>query len=155
MASVQLSVTVPQPGAAQTHKPLFPTTATVLSVPDNSSGLAGTTSANQLPITAKTPTVVFCLSFTAKGLFVEDNDGEVTIVQEGTIPKFVNKVSSISFSGKRAIENGQTVLYITERCVFRLTAEGLELIEVYPGIDIDRDILSQMAFPVKVADNLK
>ena len=67
----------------------------------------------------------------------------------------MNKVSSISFSGKRAIENGQTVLYITERCVFRLTAEGLELIEVYPGIDIDRDILSQMAFPVKVADNLK
>ena len=56
---------------------------------------------------------------------------------------------------REAIENGQTVLYITERCVFRLTADGLELIEVYPGIDIDRDILSQMAFPVKVADNLK
>ena len=105
-------------------------------------------------ITAKTPTVVFCLSFTAKGLFVEDNDGTINIVQEGTIPKFVNKVSSISFSGKRAINNGQKVLYVTERCVFRLIEDGLELIEVYPGVDIERDILSQMAFPVKVADGL-
>ncbi len=99
-------------------------------------------------ITAKTPIVVFCLSFTAKGLFVEEENGKIEIVQEGRIPKFVEKVHSISFSGKRAIQNGQKVLYITERCVFELTKDGLKLIEVYPGIDKERDIISQLPFPV-------
>lgn len=99
-------------------------------------------------ITAKTPIVVFCLSFTAKGLFVEEENGKIEIVQEGRIPKFVEKVHSISFSGKRAIQNGQKVLYITERCVFELTKDGLKLIEVYPGIDKERDIISQLPFSV-------
>ena len=106
-------------------------------------------------ITAKTPTVIFCLSFTAKGLFVEEEDGKVSIVQEGAIPKFVEKVSSISFSGKRALKNGQKVLYVTERCVFRLTEEGLELIEVYPGVDMEADILSKLPFHVNVAPGLE
>ena len=99
-------------------------------------------------ITAKTPVVVFCLSFTAKGLFIEENDGKIEIVQEGAIPKFVNEVRSISFSAKRAIKNSQRVLYVTERCVFELTPEGLKLVEVYPGIDKDRDILQKLSFPV-------
>ena len=99
-------------------------------------------------ITSKTPVVVFCLSFTAKGLFVEEDDGKVNIIQEGAIPKFVKQVSSISFSGKRAIKNGQRVIYVTERCVFELTADGLKLVEVYPGIDKERDILSQLPFSV-------
>ena len=58
----------------------------------------------------------------------------MTICKEGEISKFVEKVSSVSFSAKRAIENGQKVLYVTERCVFRLTPKGLKLIEVYPNI---------------------
>ena len=99
-------------------------------------------------ITAKTPIVVFCLSFTAKGLFVEEENGKIEIVQEGRIPKFVEKVHSISFSGKRAIQNGQKVLYVTERCVFELTKDGLKLIEVYPGIAKERDIISQLPFSV-------
>ena len=99
-------------------------------------------------ITVKTPIVVFCLSFTAKGLFVEEENGKIEIVQEGRIPKFVEKVHSISFSGKRAIQNGQKVLYVTERCVFELTKDGLKLIEVYPGIDKERDIISQLPFSV-------
>ena len=99
-------------------------------------------------ITAKTATVVFCLSFTAKGLFVEEENGKISIVQEGRIPKFVEKVSSISFSAKRALKNGQRVLYITERCVFELTKDGLKLIEVYPGIDKEEDVLSQLSFSV-------
>ena len=101
-------------------------------------------------ITAKTPVVVFCLSFTAKGLFVEEENGKIEIVQEGRIPKFVEKVHSISFSGKRALQNGQKVLYVTERCVFELTPEGLKLVEVYPGIDKERDIISQLPFHVIV-----
>ncbi len=99
-------------------------------------------------ITAKTPTVVFCMTFNTKGLKVGYEKGVVTIEREGSIPKFVDKVRSVSFSAKRAIHNGQKVLYITERGVFRLTPNGLRLIEVYPGIDRDRDILDQLPFPV-------
>ena len=101
-------------------------------------------------ITAKTPTVVFCMTFTTKGLDVVSKKGVVTIQKEGTIPKFVNEVRSISFSAKRAMANGQKVLYVTERCVFRLTPNGLKLIEVYPGIDVERDILSQLPFKVEL-----
>ena len=74
----------------------------------------------------------------------------VTITKEGSIPKFVEKVTSVSFSAKRAIANGQKVLFITERCVFRLTPKGLKLVEVYPGIDEQRDILDQLPFEVEV-----
>ena len=101
-------------------------------------------------ITAKTPTVVFCMTFNAKGLEVTQEKGVVTIHKEGEIPKFVENVSSISFSAKRAIENGQKVLYVTERCVFRLTPKGLKLIEVYPGVDMQKDILDRLPFEVEV-----
>ena len=101
-------------------------------------------------ITAKTPTVVFCMTFNTKGLEVSQKKGTVTIQKEGTIPKFVEKVSSISFSAKRAIANGQKVLYVTERCVFRLTPKGLKLIEAYPGVDVQRDILDQLPFQVEI-----
>ena len=106
-------------------------------------------------ITAKTATVVFCLTFDTKGLAVEDNDGIVTIKNEGSIPKFVNNVRSISFSGKRALANGQRVIYVTERCVFELTEKGLKLIEVYPGIDLEHDILSKLPFKVEVDERLR
>lgn len=101
-------------------------------------------------ITSKTPTVVFCFSFTAKGLEVSQTKGIVTVEKEGTISKFVDQVKSISFSARRAIENGQKVLYVTERCVFRLTPKGLKLIEVYPGIDVQKDILDLLPFEVEV-----
>ncbi len=99
-------------------------------------------------ITAKTPTVVFCLTFNTKGLDVSRSHNTVTINTEGSIPKFVNDVASISFSAKRALENRQRVLYVTERCVFELTDKGLKLAEVYPGIDAEKDILSQLPFEV-------
>lgn len=100
-------------------------------------------------ITAKTPTVVFCLTFDTKGLEVTSKKGIVTIEKEGTIPKFVKKVRSVSFSAKRAIANGQKVLFVTERCVFRLTPKGLKLIETYPGIDPERDVISRLPFEVE------
>ena len=101
-------------------------------------------------ITSKTPTVVFYFSFTAKGLEVSQTKGIVTVEKEGTIPKFVDQVKSTSFSARRAIANGQKVLYVTERCVFRLTPKGLKLIEVYPGIDVQKDILDLLPFEVEV-----
>ncbi len=102
-------------------------------------------------ITSATRNVVFCLTFAAKGLHVSEEDGRVKIQREGSIPKVVEKVRSISFSGKRAVRNGQHVLYVTERCVFELTSEGLALKEVYPGIDKQKDILDRL--PFKVIDN--
>ena len=101
-------------------------------------------------ITAKTPTVVFCFSFTPKGLEVSPKKGIVKIEKEGSISKLVDRVKSISFSARRAIANGQKVLYVTERCVFRLTPKGLKLIEVYPGIDVQKDILDLLPFEVEV-----
>ena len=101
-------------------------------------------------ITSKTPTVVFCFSFTAKDLEVSQTKGIVTVEKEGTIPKFVDQVKNTSFSARRAIANGQKVLYVTERCVFRLTPKGLKLIEVYPGIDVQKDILDLLPFEVEV-----
>ena len=61
----------------------------------------------------------------------------------------MKKVASVSFSAKRAIKNGQKVLYVTERCVFQLTPNGLKLIEVYPGIDAERDIIKRLPFEVE------
>ena len=100
-------------------------------------------------ITAKTPVVVFCMTFNTKGLEVSQKRGTVTIHEEGEIAKFVPEVRSISFSAKRAVANGQKVLYVTERCVFQLTPDGLKLAEVYPGVDPYKDILDQLPFEVE------
>lgn len=99
-------------------------------------------------ITSSTKNVVFCLTFNTKGLEAYEEDGLLKIVKEGTIPKIVENVRSISFSGKRAIETDQNVLYITERGVFKLTPEGLALIEIHPGVDKKRDILDKLPFEV-------
>ncbi|MDY5348968.1 MAG: CoA-transferase [Candidatus Ventricola sp.] len=104
-------------------------------------------------ITAKTPTVVFCLTFNTKGLSVYREGENITVEQNGTVPKFVQTVRSISFSARNAIKNGQKVLYITERCVFILTARGLKLLEVYPGIDMQKDILDLLPFDVELPDS--
>lgn len=90
--------------------------------------------------------VVFSGTFTAGGVDLRVEDGALQVVQEGRAQKFIDKVQQITFSGVRAAAENKTVLYVTERCVFQLTHEGLELIEVAPGIDVDRDILSQMKF---------
>ncbi len=100
-------------------------------------------------ITARTPTVVFCLTFNTKGLNVTQNDGQVHIIENGSIPKFVKEVRSISFSARKALQNGQKVLYVTERCVFILNSRGLKLLEVYPGIDVQTDILDLLPFDVE------
>ena len=95
---------------------------------------------------------VFTGAFTAGGLVLAIEDGKVRIVNEGKSRKFIEKVEQVTFSGSFAGENGQPVLYVTERCVFSRTAEGVELIEVAPGIDIDRDILAHMGFRPIVRD---
>lgn len=90
--------------------------------------------------------VVFTGTFTSVGLVMAIGDGVVNLTTEGRIRKFVDQVAHTTFFGPRAARQGQPVLFVTERCVFRLTEGGLELVEVAPGIDVDRDILDQMAF---------
>jgi propionate CoA-transferase len=90
--------------------------------------------------------LIFCGTFTVGGLKVEVSDGVLKIVKEGKIRKFINSLEQISFSASQAIKNNQEVLYITERAVFMLTTEGLELIEIAPGIDLNSQILALMDF---------
>jgi propionate CoA-transferase len=90
--------------------------------------------------------VVFAGTFTAGGLKVEIAYGKVRIVQEGRARKFVKNVEQVTFAGKYASSRSQPVIYVTERCVFQLTPDGLELIEVAPGIDIEKHILAHMDF---------
>jgi len=90
--------------------------------------------------------VIFLGNFTAAGLKVAIDEGQVIIAQEGSARKFIDQVEHVTFSGKYAQSKHQPVLYITERCVFALTRQGMELIEIAPGIDLEKDILALMDF---------
>ena len=99
--------------------------------------------------------VVFVGTFTAGKLSVAVADGALKIITEGDTAKFVPQVEHRTFSGEYAFKSKQTVLYITERCVFRLIESGLELIEIAPGVDLDRDILALMEFRPAISSDLK
>ncbi len=105
-------------------------------------------------ISARTPRINFVGTLTAQGLELEI-DGGVKVVTEGGLPKFVPQVREITFNGKLARERGQQVRYITDRAVFELGDEGVRLIEVAPGIDVQRDVLDRMGFQPHVAENLR
>ena len=90
--------------------------------------------------------LVFCGTFTTDGLEVAAENGKLQIVREGRIAKFVRQVEQVSFSGEMARQAKRDVLIVTERAVFRLQPEGVELIELAPGIDLQRDVLDRMEF---------
>ena len=90
--------------------------------------------------------VVFVGTFSAGEQQLTIAGGQLQIGLDGTMPKFVDEVEHRTFSGAYAVQRGQTVLYITERCVFELTHEGMLLTEIAPGINLQRDILDRMAF---------
>ena len=96
--------------------------------------------------------VVFTGTFTSVALDVAIKNAELKIRSEGRVRKFVESVEHTTFFGPRAGRLHQPVLFVTERCVFRLGPDGLSLVEVAPGIDIDRDILAQMAFRPIIED---
>jgi len=97
--------------------------------------------------------VVFVGTFMAGRLQLAIEDGHLRIVTDGKLKKFVREVEHRTFSGSYAAKRGQPVLYITERCVFELTAEGLALVEIAPGIDVERDILAKMEFKPIITRN--
>ncbi len=98
--------------------------------------------------------VIFVGTLTAGGLHVSIDDGRLIIIQEGRHRKGLAQVEQITFSGKYAARCGQDVLYITERAVFRLTSDGIVLIEVAPGINPERDVFAQLDFRPKIASDL-
>ncbi len=98
--------------------------------------------------------VAFLGTFTADGLEEKVEKGKLKITKEGFSRKFLSIVEQVSFSGQQARENRKPVLYITERAVFNLEERGLVLVEIAPGIDLDRDILGQMEFTPLISENL-
>jgi propionate CoA-transferase len=97
-------------------------------------------------ITQTAKKVVFCGTFTASGLEVDIDGGRLMVIKEGSVRKFLTRLEQISFNARQAYASKQEVLYVTERAVFRLTREGLELTETAPGVDVDKDILELMDF---------
>ena len=98
--------------------------------------------------------VVFCGMFDAKGAKLTTGGGSLAIKRHGDVRKLVTDVEQITFSGHQAARQGQEVRYVTERCVFELTPEGLVLTELAPGADLERDVLDRMAFQPLVSDSL-
>ncbi len=112
-------------------------------------------------ISQNAKTVVFVGTFTANGLELQIHEGQLSVRHEGSLHKFVKEVEHRTFSGREALRRGQRVLYVTERCVFELRAQpagrdgALELTEIAPGIDLQRDVLAQMDFQPRVSEQLK
>lgn len=99
--------------------------------------------------------VCFCGTFAAGKMELEIKDGKLNIISDATGIKFVKEVEQVTFSGEYALETGQEVLYITERAVFRLTDKGLTLIEIAPGVNLEKHILPLMEFTPHIAPDLK
>ena len=98
--------------------------------------------------------VVFCGTFEASGLAVSSDGGRLVIERDGRIPKFVERVREVTFCGPSSLKQGKPVLYVTERAVFRLTRDGLALVEIAPGIDLQRHVLDRMAFRPAISPDL-
>jgi propionate CoA-transferase len=107
-----------------------------------------------IDITQSARKCLFCGEFTAGGLDTAIDHGQLVIRQEGKAVKFVDAVQQITFSGKTAAAKNQEVLFITERCVFKLTGDGLLLTEIAPGVDLESQILAKMQFKPIIPDPL-
>ncbi|MDR6757979.1 acyl CoA:acetate/3-ketoacid CoA transferase [Mycoplana sp. BE70] len=104
-------------------------------------------------ITARAKKIVFSGMFNA-GAKLAAADGKLVIEKEGKLKKLVNEVEHVTFSGRRAIEQGQDITYVTERCVMKLTGKGIVLTEIAPGVNLKTHVLDQSEFPLIVSDEL-
>ena len=105
-------------------------------------------------ITSRARKIVFSGFYNA-GAKMEVQDGKLNIEKEGKVKKLVPEVEQVSFSGRRAVAQGQDITYVTERCVLKLTKEGLVVTEVAPGIDLEQHVLGQADIPLKISPALK
>ena len=108
-----------------------------------------------IDITAGSPRIVLLSALRAGGARLEVTDGSLEVLQEGRVPRFVRSVQERTFSARAALARGAQVRYVTDRCTFDLTPDGLVLTEVAPGIDIERDVLRQMEFRPHVAPEIR
>ncbi len=108
-----------------------------------------------IDITQNAKKVVFCGTFSASGAKYEFNDSGLSIISEGKIKKMVKEVTQISFNGELAREKQQEVIIVTERCVFKLVENGVMLVEIAPGIDLQTQILDMMEFTPIISNELK
>ena len=105
-------------------------------------------------ITARARKIVYSGFFNA-GAKMEIVDGRLKIEKEGKVKKLVKEVEQVSFSGRRGVSQGQDVTYVTERCVMKLTPEGIVVTEIAPGVELQSNILDQSEFPLIVSPQLK
>ena len=108
-----------------------------------------------IDITHRTRTLLFVGSMTAGGLMESVEDGRLRIDQEGRVSKFVKDVEQITFNGVQALQRGQRVLYIFDRCVFTLEEDGLLLVELAPGIDLETQVRPHIPFAFRVPERLR
>jgi propionate CoA-transferase len=108
-----------------------------------------------IDISQNAKTMVFCGTFTNGEIALDMEDGNVTVLKDGATKKFRKQVGQITFSGDFATKNGQRVLYVTERAVFKLENGTMVLTEIAPGIDLNNDVLAQMEFTPGIAPDLK
>lgn len=106
-------------------------------------------------IVSSAPLIVFSGFFTAGKKKLQLVGNSLQIDEDGDTPKFVERVSQITFSGKRARLQGQRVVYVTERCVLELVEGGLMVTEIVSGVDLEKDVLAKASFPLQVSDALK
>lgn len=106
-------------------------------------------------ISQNTKLMVFGGTFTAGGLEIACSEGRLRIIKEGKHRKFVSKVEQLCYNGQYAREQGRSAVFVTERAVFGMEAEGLELIEIAPGVDLEGDVLAHMDFRPKISSSLR
>ena len=106
-------------------------------------------------ITQNSKKIVFCGTLKSGGFKAEVGGGKIEILNEGRFVKMVPLVSEITFNGKEALARGQTVVFITERAVFSLTRDGIELTEIAPGLDMEKDVISHMGFRPLISEHLE
>jgi propionate CoA-transferase len=105
-------------------------------------------------ITSRARALVFSGHFTAGRHDIGVEGGRLVIRSDGRLPKFVRRVHEVTFSGRRAVAQGQSARYVTERCVVELRPEGLTVVEIAPGVDLQRDVLDRAEFELRVAHEL-
>jgi propionate CoA-transferase len=108
-----------------------------------------------IDITARARDLVFSGFFTAGGLQISTDGGKLRIEREGNARKFVPRIEQVTFSGRQAHAQGQRVTFVTERCVIRLLPAGLTVVEIAPGVDLERDVLGQSDIPLRVSSELR
>jgi propionate CoA-transferase len=106
-------------------------------------------------ISQNAKSVVFGGTLTAGDLDIAWEGGRTVIRREGRHRKFVPKLEQICYSAEMGRRTGQLTLFVTERAVFRMSAEGLELVEIAPGLDPERDVIAHMGFRPSVARDLR